>query len=401
VIYYDSGLAGYGRWRMAVSKRMRSLAADLLLAAGLTALSVVSAHGDSSRGAHVPAPAYSLMLGFLPAIALRRRWPGSTFTLMALMQAGLVVLRTQPSADVVAWLVAPYSAAAYASRRVRLAIAAGAGVALVLLGLPVGHGWAQRGNAVQLIVIGAGAWIAGTVVRSRRAAAEDVRQLADRLEREREEHARRVAAQERLRIARELHDIVAHKLSIVVVQAQAAQRVADRARATRVMATVEETGRSALEEMRRLLGVLRASSDEPELSSEGPQPGLSALDSLLEQVRAAGLPVALTLSGEQVPLPDALDLSAYRIVQEALTNALKHAGPAHASVRLRFAADLVEITVADDGQGGPALVPGSGHGLTGMRERAALLGGALEAGPQPGGGFLVRVTLPISSLEVS
>jgi signal transduction histidine kinase len=385
---------------MAVSRRMRTVAADLFLAAGLTALSVLSAHGDSTRGAHVPALTYPFMLGFLPAIALRRRWPGSTFTLMALAQAGLVVLRTQPSANVLAWLVAPYSAAAYATRRVQLVIAGGTAVALVLLGLPLGHSWAQRGNAVQLIVLGAGAWIAGMVVRSRRAAAQEVQQRAHRLEHDREEHARQVAAQERLRIARELHDIVAHKLSIVVVHAQAAQRVGDPARATGLMATVEETGRSALEEMRRLLGVLRPSSEEPEASPPQPQPGLAALDSLLDQVRAAGLPVTLTLSGDQTPLPDAVDLSSYRIVQEALTNALKHAGPAHASVHLHYGEERVEITVVDDGQGALASVPGSGHGLTGMRERATLLGGALEAGPRPSGGFRIRATLPISSPEV-
>jgi signal transduction histidine kinase len=385
---------------MALSKRMRSYAADLLLGAGLTALSLLAARGDSSRGAYVPTLTYPLMLAFLPAIALRRRWPGGTFTLMALAQAGLVILRTQPSAFVLAWLVAPYSAAVYAARRVQLFIAGCAAVALVLLGLPVGHDWAQRGNAIELIVAGAGAWIAGVVVRSRRAAAHEVRQRAHRLEREREEHARQVAAQERLRIARELHDIVAHKLSIVVVQAQAAQRVRDAAQARGLMATVEEIGRSALEEMRQLLGALRPPEEEPATAPPQPQPGLAALDALLDQVRAAGLPVTLTLSGDSVRLPDAVDLTAYRIVQEALTNALKHAGPAHASIHLHYGRGRVDITVADDGQGMATSVPGSGHGLTGMRERATLLGGALQAGPQPGGGFRVSVTLPITSPEV-
>jgi signal transduction histidine kinase len=393
-------LRSYRLRRMAVSRRMRTFAADLLLAAGLTALSVLSARGDSTRGAHVPVLTYSLLLGFLPAIGLRRRWPGTAFILMALTQAGLVLLRTQPSADVLGWLVAPFSAAAYATRRVQLVIAASSAVVLVLLGLPLGNGWPQRGYAVQLMAIGAGAWIAGEVVRSRRASAQEVRQRAHRLQHDREEHARHVAAQERLRIARELHDIVAHKLSIVVVQAQAAQRVGDPTRATGLMASIEDTGRSALDEMRRLLGALRPSSEAPEASLREPQPGLAALDSLLGEVRAAGLPVTLTLSGDPVPLPAALDLSAYRIVQEALTNALKHAGPAHASVHLRHCKDRVEITVADDGQGVPPLVPGFGHGLTGMRERAALLGGALQAGPRPCGGFRVHVTLPISSQEV-
>jgi signal transduction histidine kinase len=381
-------------------QRLRTLAADPVLAAGLTALSIASAHNDSIRGGHVPALSYPLMVCFLPAIALRRRWPGSTFALMAAAQAGLVVLRTQPSANVLAWLVAPYTVAAYATRRVQLAIAGGAAVALVLLGLPLGHDWAQRGNAVQLIVVGAGAWLAGMVARSRRAAVQLVRDRADRLEHEREEHARQVAAQERLRIARELHDIVAHKLSIVVVQAQAAQRVGDPAQANGLMATVEETGRGALEEMRRLLGLLRPSAEEePGTAPPQPQPGLAALDALLDEVRAAGLPVTLTRRGDPVRLPDAVDLSAYRIVQEALTNALKHAGPAHATIELRFSEDQVQITVTDNGTGTPAVVPGSGHGLTGMRERATLLGGAFDAGPQPSGGYRVHAALPIPSPE--
>jgi hypothetical protein len=154
---------------MAVSKRTRTFAADLFLAAGLTALSVLSARGDSARGAHVPVLTYPLLLSLLPAIGLRRRWPGTAFILMALAQTGLVLLRTQPSADVLAWLVAPYSAAAYAARRAQLVIAGGSVVVLVLLGLPLGNGWAPRGYTAQLMAIGAGAWIAGEVVRSRRA----------------------------------------------------------------------------------------------------------------------------------------------------------------------------------------------------------------------------------------
>jgi signal transduction histidine kinase len=201
--------------------------------------------------------------------------------------------------------------------------------------------------------------------------------------------------------------VVAHNLSVVVVQAQAAQRILDRdlERARGVVVSIERTGREALDEMRRLLGVLRAGEPSGDGEAEGdglfgPQPGLARLGELVGQLHAAGLPVSLRVEGDERPLEAAVDLSAFRIVQEALTNALKHAGPARAEVVLRYHPRDLELTVSDDGRGGSARldgrpVPGSGHGLVGMRERVELFGGELAAGPRPGGGYQVRARLPL------
>jgi signal transduction histidine kinase len=212
-------------------------------------------------------------------------------------------------------------------------------------------------------------------------------------ERERDVAAREAVVAERARIARELHDAIAHNVSMMVVQAGAERRVLEpEQESTReVLESVEEIGRGALTEMRRLVGMLRADEDDP----LAPQPGLSDLPRLVEQVREAGLPVELDIAGEPRVLPVGLELSAYRIVQEALTNALKHAGEAHATVRVRYLQDSLELEVVDDGPGGQAAAAGGGHGLVGMRERVALYGGRFEAARHPNGGFTVRALLPV------
>ena len=203
-------------------------------------------------------------------------------------------------------------------------------------------------------------------------------------------------ASERSRIARELHDIVAHNVSVMVVQAEAADEMLAHAspdRAREPVQRIQATGRAALTDMRRLLGILRDSDLPPEL---GPQPGIANLDVLLVKVREAGLPVDLEVVGEPSPLPPGIDLSAYRIVQEALTNTLKYAGTARACVRVEFVPGALELEVADDGRGTDAAAPGgSGHGLVGMRERVELFGGVLEAGPRADGGYRVRARLPL------
>ena len=214
------------------------------------------------------------------------------------------------------------------------------------------------------------------------------------LGREQAAEAGRAVATERTRIARELHDVVAHRVSLMTVQAGAAKTVAadDPKAALRAMEAVEEAGREALGELRHLLGVLRP---EAELDGLGPQPGVVDVPRLVDQFVEAGLEVSLTMEGESNDLPARVDLSAYRIVQEALTNVLKHAGPAaHAKVRLSKEDQAVVIEVFDDGQGDTVLL-GSGHGIVGMRERALLLGGSLDAGPDPSGGFRVAAKLPI------
>ena len=226
--------------------------------------------------------------------------------------------------------------------------------------------------------------------RSRRATALEER--AVRLEREREQDARAAVAEERRRIARDLHDVVAHSVSVMTVQAGAARLLLDEEpeRARAPLLAVEETGRQALAEMRRLLGILRTEEGEPALA---PQPGLADLERLLEQARGAGLPVELSLEGQRRPLAPGVDLAGYRIVQEALTNAIKHAGPARAHVAVRYAPEALELEITNDGRTGANGGEG-GHGLVGMRERAALYGGELEAGRRDGGGFIVRARLP-------
>jgi signal transduction histidine kinase len=240
-------------------------------------------------------------------------------------------------------------------------------------------------------------WVVGLGWYRRSAYAAALRERAERAERERETAARVAVAEERARIARELHDVVAHSVSVMVLQTGAVRRLLrdEQAREREALDTVERTGREALLEMRRLLGVLRTPDEEAELA---PQPGLSELPVLVARTEAAGLPVILRVEGEQPPLPLGVDLSAYRIVQEALTNTLKHAGPAQAQVAIRYHPDAVEIEITDDGRG-PEATNGAGHGLIGMRERATLYGGEFSAGAREGGGFTVRARLPIPAGE--
>jgi signal transduction histidine kinase len=222
---------------------------------------------------------------------------------------------------------------------------------------------------------------------------EQVRRAEERAQRS-EEEARSAAAEERNRITRELHDVLAHSVSVMTVQASAVRRLLtpEQEREREALMTVEETGRQALAEMRRMLGIMRS---DHEVAALAPQPGLGTLPELVEQVRQSGLPVELSVEGRPVTLPAGVDLSAYRIVQEALTNALKHAGPAHAWVSVRYAGDDVEIEVENDGASDGA-GDGAGHGLVGMRERAALCGGELHSGPRPGGGFKISARLPVA-----
>jgi signal transduction histidine kinase len=202
---------------------------------------------------------------------------------------------------------------------------------------------------------------------------------------------------ERARIARELHDVVAHAMAVMVVQAGAARTIVDDdpEKAKAAIGEVEATGRAGLAEMRRLIGVLTADDGQAE---RAPQPGLAQLDDLLRTVQGAGVPVELLRAGDERPLPPAIDVNAYRVIQEALTNTLKHAGDAHASVTVTYADDALDIEVADDGVG-PVVGDPPGHGLVGMGERVAVFGGTFSAGPRPGGGFLVRARFPLESVR--
>ena len=240
-------------------------------------------------------------------------------------------------------------------------------------------------------------WLVGFAVRERAQAAEAAEARASRAERERETAARIAVAEERARIARELHDIVAHAVSVMVLQVGAVRHrlPEELAQDSDALRDVERTGRAALTEMRRLLGAMRSNDDGLELT---PQPGLANLDPLLDEIRRAGLAVDLHVDGEPVPLPHAIDLSAYRIVQEGLTNALKHAHASHADVVVRYRAGELEIGVTDDGRG-PSATDGLGHGLVGIRERVKLYGGHMHAGAANGRGFVLSARLPVSGSE--
>jgi signal transduction histidine kinase len=237
-------------------------------------------------------------------------------------------------------------------------------------------------------------WVAGFALRERAEQAEAAEVRADQAERERDAAARIAVAEERVRIARELHDIVAHAVSVMVLQVGALRhkRPAALAEDHDALRSVEQTGRTALAEMRGLLAAMRNDGDEAEFT---PQPGLDGLDSLLEEIGHAGLPVELHVDGEPVALPRGIDLSAYRIVQEGLTNALKHARASNAEVTVRYRPDELQIEVRDNGEG-CATSDGLGHGLVGVRERVKIYGGEMSAGTANGSGFILSTRLPLS-----
>jgi signal transduction histidine kinase len=252
----------------------------------------------------------------------------------------------------------------------------------------------QGGDYVWLAIFFAVAWTVGFGLGGKFREVDEAKERAARAEREREERARLAVVDERARIARELHDVVGHSVSVMTVQASAVRRLLepDQEKEREALLVVEQTGREALAEMRRMVGVLRRPEEAPALA---PQPSLEQLDRLVEQAREAGLPVELRIEGAPVQLPAGVDLTAYRLVQEGLTNALKHAHAEHAEVLVRYGDGLVELTVSDDGPGGGDGDKG-GHGLVGMRERISVYGGDLEAGPRPEGGFRLRAKLPIA-----
>jgi signal transduction histidine kinase len=238
-------------------------------------------------------------------------------------------------------------------------------------------------------------WIVGFALGRKFEEADKARDRALRAEREREERAQAAVAEERARIARELHDVVGHSVSVMTVQASGVRRLLrpDQEREREALLVVERTGREALAEMRRMVGVLRRPEEGPALA---PQPSLEHLDRLVEQAREAGLPVELRVEGEAVELAAGVDLTAYRLVQEGLTNALKHAHATRAEVLVNYGPGTIEVTVSDDGRG-VGNGDGGGHGLVGMRERVSVYGGELDAGPKPGGGYRLRARLPLDA----
>ena len=366
------------------SQWRRPLVVDALLALALAALVQLEIWGsDVTVPKSLAVPVGLLMT--LP-LALRRRTPLAVVVVVmgALAAQSLLDSSEQPpQTPFIAMVVAVYSVAAY-SERTRALIGGAISFVVIFLSEPD-----------EFIVGGplyTGVWLAGRLFHDRQRLAAALQSRTVALEREQEETARLAIAEERARIARELHDVVAHSVSVMVVQA-GAERLAlgpghESTRETLV--SIEKTGRQALGEMRRLLGMLRKEDEELALA---PLPSLDHLDSLVAHVREAGLPVELQVEGVRQTLPAGVDISAYRIVQEALTNALRHAGPARARVIVRYGEAEVEVEVADDGRG-PHEVNGAGHGLVGMRERVALYGGELKTGLREGGGYAVRARLP-------
>jgi signal transduction histidine kinase len=327
-------------------------------------------------------------------LAFRRRYPVAVLLVIGASMLGWLFRGGEsPSAVFLAFFLAIFSAGAYASDRRHSLLAYG------VLGVLFTAIWWSSGQLdswlVFIYVFASGIWLAGDLLRTRTLEARDHERRAVELERQRSDALLKAAAEERARIARELHDVIAHNLSVVVIQAGAAQRVLDEQpeEAREALRQVEETGRVAMTEMRRLLGVLRKGDDDP---LTVPQPGVDALDTLLDDVRSAGLPVMLRIIGDPRPLPPGVDVSVYRIIQEALTNTLRHANASKATVEVRYLPSAVEIEVTDDGRGARSArwETEGGHGLAGMRERAQLFDGAFEAGPRPSGGFAVRVVLP-------
>ena len=271
---------------------------------------------------------------------------------------------------------------------VGLAIALGA-AGVVTLNDP-GQGWSDFAGVVLLFSI---AWLTGFAIGRKLEQASAAQERAERLESEREAEARAAVAEERARIARELHDVVGHSVSVMTVQASAVRRrlLPDQEQEREALEIVEQTGREALAEMRRLVGVLRRPEEAPALA---PQPSLQHLDRLVAQAGESGLPVELRIEGEPTPLPPGVDLTAYRLVQEGLTNAIKHARASKADVVVTYSDGTVEVSVTDDGTG-DGDGGGGGHGLVGMRERVSVYGGELEAGPRPEGGYALKARLPV------
>jgi signal transduction histidine kinase len=369
---------------------------DRIVACGLVVLGQI----ELWVGNALPGPKWvmcPLLLVITSSVAVRRRWPLGVGSVAILSNAvmGLVSGYGTSIAHAAGWMCALYAIAVWTDTR-RFLIGLGVYVTgnvisyfgpgsnlndtLIFTWLPI---------LVMVLVRGA--------VRGRQLQAETLAARAELLERERDLLAHEAVAEERARIARELHDLVAHNVSVMVVQA-GAERVAlgDEQSSTRAALTsIEQSGRQALGEARRLLGMLRRNGDGEGLE---PQPSVEHIDLLVEQIERAGLPVKLEVQGERTALPAGVDLCAYRIVQEGLTNALKHAGPAHAEVLLRYEPRGLDVEVRDDGRG--TAVPngdGAGHGLIGMRERVALYGGALATGPREGGGFEIRAHLPLAA----
>ena len=406
-VVYASRMNSVGHLRTTMDRH--PTLTDSVIAAVLGVIALLSlwlewSIADPLPGISVPGAVALLVMLAIPLV-WRRRFPYAVLvTCTVVMVIASAVQVPGLTWTVNAWAVAFYSAGVYGHERWRtplraIALAAFMGVVIYEFAwlaperLTVSPQFLLIVPILANLLIGGATWWFSDAVRISRERQVQLAARTTQLEQERELNARRAVLDERVRIARELHDVVAHHVSLMGVQAGAARRVLPRdpARAEEMLNAIEATSREAVTELHRLLGFLRREGDD----GLAPQPSLQHLEALLAQMQEAGLPVALNLEGTARPLPPGVDLSAYRIVQEALTNTLRHAGPAQAVVTLRYGARALDIDVRDDGAA-PAndALPG-GNGMLGMRERAALLGGWVQAGPEPGVGFRVQAHLPL------
>ncbi|WP_370371564.1 sensor histidine kinase [Catenulispora sp. GP43] len=415
-------------WIQRHPKLIDSIPAVILLLIGLASLAASSHPGGMKRWLVVP-----LVIAATIPLIFRRRWPRGTFTVAAVAGFLSFFLGTASfNAADMAFLIYLYTVAAYCQRRWSIPAMGltyvGALIQFQLLHMfddqaqcdhvtkPAEQRLCYQGqpgyttdghfNWVTFLFVAvfiAGlvglAWVGGDSMRYRREYYVRLEDRAQRLERERDAQAQIAAAAERARIARELHDVVAHNVSVMVVQADGATYALDQdpEAARKALLAISQTGRTALTEMRRMLGVLRSADDA---GTYVPQPGIEQLGDLLEQVRSTGLPVSLTVEGVPREMPTGLALAVYRIVQESLTNTRKHGGPqVKASVALMYTDDCLVLRIVDNGRGAEAPGDGLGHGLVGMRERVSVFGGTLVTGPHVSGGYAVEAILPFAGPE--
>jgi signal transduction histidine kinase len=401
------GLLGPGRSDVARRCALSEpLVQDALIATLLTAASLVGLltqlHVDLPEGGtdgHPSLDGIGLALALLQTVPLvwRRVAPVVVLAIVTSATFLFFTLGYFPSFASFGFLLALYTVAAHRERRISIP-AALASVGVVLLILDLSREPIEIDTIfAECLVVGA-VWFIGDGLRVKRTQVISLEDRATRFEREREEATRHAVAEERRVIARELHDMVAQKVSVIVAQSIAAQRVLDTEpeESRQVLHSIEGSGREALVEMRRLLGLLRTEDDRPD--AHDPQQGLRHVETLLSEVREAGLPVDLTVEGQPRPLPPGLDLSAFRIIQEALTNVMKHAGATRATVVIRYGASGLDLMIADDGRGSEAEDPDprrARYGHLGMRERVGLFRGRLRVGPKVGGGYEVVAFLPL------
>ncbi|WP_405395798.1 sensor histidine kinase [Microbispora hainanensis] len=382
-------------WTRRHSKLVDSLTVSPLALLSLVTVEVFSrASSIGARQAGVPG-LLLLSAALIVPLVWRRDHPREVFAVVATVSFVQWLLDIIVVPANIAVLVALYNVVARST--LLWALAAGAvaefGLLLAMLRWSVDAGRAWVSSSAFIVAV----WLAGIYTNTRRRYVESLVERAERAERERDQQARIAAAAERARIARELHDVVAHNVSVMVVQADGAGYAidSDPEQARRAMQAISATGRQALAEMRRLVGVLRHDAGSP-AEEYAPQPGVAQLGDLIKQVRDSGLPTEFTVSGTARSLPEGEQLAVYRIVQEALTNALKHGGPGtRAWVEVTYGRREIELRISDDGRGAAAPRMVGGHGLIGMRERAAMYGGSVDAAPRLGGGFRVVARIPV------